>query len=138
MIDRTEKLKGIKVVHSYSWSPDADAKAAGDKRPMTTTLDFSELTVDQLIDHALRHITYRQLQPALKKLKKGEVFPDVHIVKATGTRGSMTEEQRDEKALAKMTPARLARLLERAVAAGKKAKAEDQKRKNDQKGKNDK
>ena len=130
MIDRTEKLEGIKVVHSYTWSPDQDAKLAGDKRPMTTTLDFSELTVDQLIDHALRHITYRQLQPALKKLKADEKFPEVWKVKATGTRGSMTEEQRDEKALAKMTPERLARLLERAEQAVKRAKAEDQKRKN--------
>ena len=138
MIDRTEKLKGIKVVHSYSWSPDAEAKAAGDKRPMTTILDFSELTVNELIDHALRHITYRQLQPALKGLGEGEKFPDVHIVRATGMRRGMTEEQRDEKTLAKMSPARLARLLERAVQAGKRAKAEDQKRKEAQKGKNDK
>ena len=123
MIDMKEKLEGITVVHSYTWSPNQEAKLAGDKRPMTTTLDFSDLTVGDLIDHALRHITYRQLQPKLKKLKVGETLPDVVKVVATGTRGSMTEEQRDDKALAKMTPERLARLLDRAEAQQKALRA---------------
>ena len=109
-----EKLTGIVIEHSYNWSPDAEAKAAGDIRPGTVKLDFSDLTLADVIDHAIRHVTYRQIQP---KLKKGLKLEDIVKVTALGTRKSMSEEQRDEKALDKMTPERLRRLLARAEEA---------------------
>jgi len=121
-----EKMIGVVVEHGYTWSPDIDAQKAGDIRPGTVKLDFSDLTLSQVLEHATRHVTYRQVQP---KLKKGEKLPDVVKVTALGTRRAMTEAQRDEKELAKMhDKERIQRLIDRAEAQLKELKAKSKSR----------
>jgi len=125
----TDKLEGIKIRHDFTWSPDAEAQARGDKRPASVVLDFSNLTLEQVIAHAVRHITYRQLQT---KLKAGKELGETHIVLATGERRAMTEGQRDDKLLSKKSPESLERLLirvEEAVARSKAREAEAKKAK---------
>lgn len=88
------KLTGLKRLISYTGSESEEQRKDGDAGNYSTTLDYSDMTVGDLLDWTDEIIKIRKLQAPLKR----KIYPPKEFkVTRKGTRGSV--QMTDEAAL---------------------------------------
>ncbi len=81
------RLEGLKRVISYTASENEDQRKDGDAGQYTTTLDYSNMTVEDLLDWTDEIIKIRKLQAPLGRKKNKVIPPTYYKVVTKGTRG---------------------------------------------------